>query len=199
MQAELPRSVRLDGAHVHLEPLSVDHLPELFAAAGGDDRVWQWLPADTPRTEQDLADIAAPLIAEQEAGQCVAFAVIPVATGQAAGWTTMHDALAEHRAVEIGWTWYARSIWRTAINTECKLLLLAYAFESLGMERVQFKTDHLNTRSQAAIERIGGIREGVLRHHRLRPDGTWRDTVYYSILAAEWPAARKRLTDLLDR
>jgi RimJ/RimL family protein N-acetyltransferase len=101
--------------------------------------------------------------------------------------------------LEIGWTWYARAHWRSAVNTEAKLLLLTHAFEDLGMGRVQLKTDHLNTRSQQAIARLGATREGVLRRHRRRADGSWRDSVYFSLLAEEWPAAKARLTERLER
>lgn len=100
--------------------------------------------------------------------------------------------------LEIGSTWYGRAHWRSAVNTETKLLLITHAFEELGMGRVQLKTDHLNVRSQEAIARLGARREGVLRRHRRRPDGTWRDTVYFSLLADEWPEARARLEARLD-
>jgi RimJ/RimL family protein N-acetyltransferase len=99
----------------------------------------------------------------------------------------------EHRRLEIGWTWYGAAYQRTPVNTECKLLLLTHAFDVLGCNRVEFKTDHMNTRSQVAIERLGATREGVFRRHRIRRDGTLRDTVWYSIIREEWPAVRARL------
>lgn len=123
----------------------------------------------------------------------VPFAVIHRASGQAVGWTTYLDVDVANERLEIGWTWYGRAHWRSAVNTESKLLLLTHAFEELGMGRVQLKTDHLNERSQAAIARLGARREGVLRRHRRRHDGSWRDTVYFSLLADEWPEAKARL------
>nr|BFE82743.1 hypothetical protein GCM10020093_053440 [Planobispora longispora] len=113
-------------------------------------------------------------------------------SGRAVGWTTYIDVPGYDESVEIGWTWYGRAVWRTAVNTECKILLIDHAF-GLGFNRVQLKTDHLNTRSQAAIRRLGCVYEGTLRRHRRRPDGTWRDTVYFSMLEEEWPANRARL------
>lgn len=155
--------------------------------------VWQWQGGPAPQTEEEMGATLTVLMEEAERGECVPFAVIDRAGDQAIGWTTYMDIDAANERLEIGWTWYGRAYWRSAVNTEAKLLLLTHAFEELGMGRVQLKTDHLNLRSQAAIERIGAQREGVLRRHRRRPDGTWRDTVYFSILAEEWPAAKKRL------
>lgn len=155
--------------------------------------VWQWQGGPAPQTEEEMGATLTVLMEEAERGECVPFAVIDRAGDQAIGWTAYMDIDAANERLEIGWTWYGRAYWRSAVNTEAKLLLLTHAFEDLGMGRVQLKTDHLNLRSQAAIERIGAQREGVLRRHRRRPDGTWRDTVYFSILAEEWPAAKKRL------
>lgn len=124
----------------------------------------------------------------------VSFAVIHRADGRAIGWTTYMDIDVANERLEIGWTWYGRMYWPTAVNTESELLLLTHAFEDLGMGRVQLKTDHLNHRSQDAIARLGAQREGVLRRHRRRHDGTWRDTVYFSLLAEEWSAAKARLS-----
>lgn len=118
----------------------------------------------------------------------------PQETGRAVGWTTYIATPGYADSIEIGWTWYGRAVWRSAVNTTCKILLIDHAFDKLGVNRVQLKTDNLNTRSQAAIRRIGGVPEGVLRRQRRRPDGTWRDTAYFSILDDEWPAHRARLT-----
>jgi RimJ/RimL family protein N-acetyltransferase len=185
--------VVLDGHAVRLEPLTLAHIPGLFLAAGGDDEVWRWMPAPTPRTEAELARIAGGLIDDD---RHVPFAVILKETGRPVGWTTYCDATGFDASIEIGWTWYGRAVWRSAVNTECKLLLIGHAFDKLGFNRVQLKTDCLNTRSQAAVRRIGGVEEGTLRRHRRRPDGTWRDTVYFGILDDEWPAHRARLTGL---
>lgn len=189
MTAKLPVPVVLENDVVRLEPLSMEHVPDLFSAGGGDDELWRWLPISTPRTEQDLAKTARTLMDDDKH---VPFAVIPKATGRPAGWTTYCDVPGFDESVEIGWTWYGRAHWRTAVNTNCKLLLLDHAF-ALGYNRVLLKTDVLNLRSQAAIQRIGGVHEGTLRRHRKRPDGTWRDTVCFGILEEEWPQHRTRL------
>lgn len=193
MPAKIPAPVTLTGRHVTLVPLSMDHLGDLFAAGGGDDEVWRWQGGVAPRTEAELGATLAGLLADAERGTYLPFAVIHRASGKAIGWTTFMDVDAAHERLEIGWTWYGRAHWRSAVNTETKLLLMTHAFEELGMGRVQLKTDHLNLRSQAAIARLGAQREGVLRRHRRRPDGTWRDTAYFSLLAEEWPAAKSRL------
>ncbi|ANZ14251.1 acetyltransferase [Streptomyces noursei ATCC 11455] len=153
----------------------------------------RWLGGPVPQTQAELGDKLASVLEAAEQGVYVPFVVIHRATDKAIGWTTYMDIDVDDERLEIGWTWYGRAYWRTAVNTESKLLLLTHAFEDLGMGRVQLKTDHLNHRSQAAIERIGGRREGVLRRHYRRPDGTWRDTVYFSILADEWPEAKRNL------
>ncbi|MEU2515443.1 GNAT family N-acetyltransferase [Streptomyces syringium] len=196
MPATTPSPVTLTGRHVRLVPLTMEHLDELFAAGGGDEEVWRW-QGPTPHTREEFAAKLGGLLEAAEQGEYIPFAVIHRATGQAVGWTTFMDVDTEHERLEIGWTWYGRAFWRTAVNSETKLLLLTHAFEELGMGRVQLKTDHMNHRSQAAIARLGAQREGVLRHHRRRPDGTWRDTVYFSILSEEWPALKARLSPLL--
>lgn len=186
MTAKLPAPTVLENDVVRLEPLTLSHVPDLFTAAGGDDEVWQWLTS-TPRTEAELSALAAAVLENH-----VAFAVIQKATGRAVGWTTYADVPGFDESVEIGWTWYGRAVWRTAVNTSCKLLLIDHAF-SLGYNRVLLKTDIRNQRSQQAIKRIGGVHEGTLRRHRKRPDGTWRDSVYFGILEEEWPEHRARL------
>ncbi|MFF3941008.1 GNAT family N-acetyltransferase [Streptomyces phaeofaciens] len=193
MPASVPSPVTLTGRHVRLEPLAQTHLGELFAAGGRDEEVWRWQGGPAPRTQEELGDTLSTLLEDSGRGAYVPFAVIHRASGQAIGWTTYMDIDVADERLEIGWTWYGRAYWRSAVNTESKLLLLTHAFEDLGMGRVQLKTDHLNHRSQAAIARLGAQREGVLRRHRRRPDGTWRDTVYFSILAPEWPAIKERL------
>ncbi|GAB7106898.1 GNAT family protein [Streptomyces phaeofaciens JCM 4814] len=193
MPASIPSPVTLTGRHVRLEPLAQTHLGELFAAGGRDEEVWRWQGGPAPRTQEELGGTLSTLLEEAGHGACVPFAVIHRVSGQAIGWTTYMDIDVADERLEIGWTWYGRAYWRSAVNTESKLLLLTHAFEDLGMGRVQLKTDHLNHRSQAAIARLGAQREGVLRRHRRRPDGTWRDTVYFSILAPEWPAIKERL------
>ncbi|MCX0244742.1 GNAT family N-acetyltransferase [Streptomyces drozdowiczii] len=194
MTATRPLPVTLTGRHVRVEPLATAHLDDLFAAGGDDDEVWRWLGGPVPRTRQDMEAALAAMLAN---ASYVPFAVVHRATGRAIGWTSFLDIDVEHERLEIGSTWYGRAYWRTAVNTETKLLLLTHAFEDLGMGRVQLKTDHLNERSQKAIARLGARHEGVLRRHRRRPDGSWRDTVYFSLLADEWPEAKARLAERL--
>lgn len=190
MTAKMPSPVELENDVVRLTPLTLGHVPDLFAAGGGDEDLWRWMPAATPQSEADVAAIATKLI---EGPQYLAFAVIPQSTGRAVGWTTLGDVPTYDESIEIGWTWYGRAVWRTAVNTNCKILLLDHCFDAVGYNRVLLKTDHLNLRSQTAIRRIGGVYEGTLRRHRLRPDGTWRDSAHFSILAEEWPEHRARL------
>ncbi|MFJ8692463.1 GNAT family N-acetyltransferase [Streptomyces roseolilacinus] len=194
MTATRPSPTTLTGRHVRLEPLEPRHLSDLFAAGGRDEEVWRWQGGPAPRSEKELAAKLRDVLAEAERGELVPFAVVHRAEDRAVGWTCYLDVAVDDERLEIGWTWYGRAYWRTAVNTESKLLLLTHAFEGLGMGRVQWKTDHLNHRSQAAIARLGARREGVLRRHRRRPDGTWRDSVYFSLLADEWPPAKERLS-----
>ncbi|MGW5397328.1 GNAT family N-acetyltransferase [Streptomyces sp. NPDC003952] len=189
MSAKSPSPVVLTGRHVRLEPLTRSHLPDLYEAGGRDEEVWRWQGGPAPQSQEEMGATLDTVLG----GEYLPFAVIHLASGKAVGWTTYLDISPEHERLEIGWTWYGRAYWRSAVNTESKLLLLTHAFEDLGMGRVQLKTDHLNTRSQAAIARLGAQREGVLRRHRRRPDGTWRDSVYFSLLADEWPQAKARL------
>lgn len=191
MTAKMPPAAELENDVVRLTPLTLDHVPDLFAAAGKDDEVWRWLPVPTPQTERHLTKTATYVL--EDPGH-VAHAVILKESGRAVGWTTYIDCPGADMSLEIGWTWYGRAVWRTAVNTSCKLLLIDHAFDTLGFNRVQLKTDIMNQRSQNAIQRIGGVYEGTLRRQRLRPDGTWRDTVYFGILEEEWPAHRARLS-----
>ena len=132
-------------------------------------------------------------------GDVFAWAIVDVASGEAVGGTTYLDIALADKRVEIGSTWHGRAFWRTAINTECKLLLLRHAFETLGCNRVQLKTDARNERSQTAIARLGAVREGVLRAQMVMPDGWVRDTVMFSIIKSEWPAVKARLAAMLAR
>jgi RimJ/RimL family protein N-acetyltransferase len=179
--------VTLRGEHVTLEPVAPRHHADLLAAAQ-DDAVWEWLPWARPLSEDDVAA----MIATQE-GIALVFAQVDAASGRAVGFTTYRDIDDAHRTVEVGGTWIGRPWWRTAINTEAKLLLIGHAFETLGANRVALKTDIRNERSQAAIARLGAVREGVVRHQYVRRDGTLRDTVLFSIVPAEWPAVKAKL------
>jgi len=181
----------LSGRHVRLEPIGEQHVASLFDAAQDDD-VWKWLPAQRPRTPGAIRQ------ALLNAGDTkIPFAQVEVASGRAVGVTMYLDVRPADGGVEIGGTWIGKPWWRTSINTEAKLLMLGHAFERCGANRVQLKTDSLNARSQQAIARLGAVREGVLRHHMLRRDGTFRDTVMFSVLAGEWPAVREHLRDRL--
>lgn len=198
MTAKLPAPVTLVGRHVRLEPLGRHHLSDLFAAGGGDEEVWRWVPSGTPHTEAEFAAVIDKRLAEIEGGTAVVFAVIDLAGGRAIGMTGYYDFDAVNELVEIGGTWYARTAWRTAVNTESKLLLLTHAVEDLGMGRVFWKADSLNERSRSAISRLGATFEGIHRRDRLRADGSWRDSAYFSMLADEWPEAKSRLTERLS-
>ena len=179
-----PEPVVLSGSGVRLEPLGAEHADDLAVAAQDDD-VWRWLPVTRPRTADDVRALVA-----GHSGD-LAFAV--VVDGRAQGSTAYLDVDLEVGGLEIGWTWYAKALWATSVNPACKLLLLEHAFEDLGAERVTLKTDRLNARSQAAIRKLGAQYDGTLRHARRRPDGSVRDTAYFSILAAEWPGVRDGL------
>jgi RimJ/RimL family protein N-acetyltransferase len=179
--------VTLAGEHVRLEPAGEAHLADLVAA-GADPVVWAHLP--WPQAG-DRAAMRALLEAERRVA--LPFAQIEVASGRAIGITTYRDVDERNRTLEIGGTWLGRPWWRSAINTEAKLLFLGHAFDVLRANRVAIKTDIRNERSQAAIARLGAVREGVLRHQMIRPDGSLRDTVLFSVLSEEWPAVREHL------
>jgi RimJ/RimL family protein N-acetyltransferase len=195
--ASAPLDVVLVGDHVRLEPLGPQHARDLAEELGTDDDVWRWL-VDPPGDEAGMAVFVAGAMAERAAGDRFPFAVVELSSGRAVGSSSYLDIVPEHRRIEIGWTFYARRVWRSAVNTESKLLLLGHAFDDLGYERVALKTHHENQRSQAAIARLGATREGVLRHHMVDRYGGWRDSVYYSILSAEWPQVRDGLRAALD-
>ena len=155
--------------------------------------MWAWLPWPRPSTEARRRRDA-----RRGAAGAHPFAQVDAATGRAVGITTYRDVDERHRTLEIGGTWIGRPWWRTAINTEAKLLFLGHAFETLGANRVAIKTDIRNERSQAAIARLGAVREGVVRHQYIRRDGTLRDTVLYSVIPEEWPAVRAHLQARLE-
>ena len=184
--------VTLEGAHVRLEPLTRAHLDAL-AEVGLDPDLWIWT-ASTVRTRDDLAAYVETALAGQADGTALPFATVDRASGRVVGSTRFGNYVAAHRRVEIGWTFVAPPWQRTAVNTEAKLLMMAHAFDTLGLTRVEWKTDALNARSRAAIRRLGAIEEGTLRSHMVVRDGRLRDTVYFSVTADEWPAVRDRLT-----
>ncbi len=188
--------VTLEGEHARLAPLTDEHAAALLEA-GRDPDVWRYMNSPPPRTVEDLRTWMARALA---AGQPqVPLVIIHRGSGRPAGSTRYFDIRVEHRALEIGHTWLGREFQRTPVNTECKLLLLRHAFETLGAYRVQFKTDARNGQSQRALERIGAVKEGVLRRHVVLWDGYVRDSVYYSVIDSDWPIVRGRLEGLLHR
>lgn len=192
-----PEPIVLEGTHVRLEPLAAHHRADLEAAVAEDPDALRLgaLQLVVEGWNSWFGEAAAG-VAD---GRYVAWATVERETGRTVGSTRFGDIDLPSERLEIGWTWLAPSRWRTALNTEAKLLQLGYAFDGLGAGRVALKTDARNLRSQAAIERIGGVREGTLRRHLRMPDGFIRDSVYFSILADEWPAARDRLEARLRR
>ncbi|MCW2614693.1 MAG: family acetyltransferase [Frankiales bacterium] len=186
-----PEPVVLTGGGVTLEPLALAHVPDLLVA-GADADVWRWLPAAPPRSLVEMTSLVEQAVADPAR---LAWAV--VVDGRAVGSTSYLDVDPELGGLEVGWTWYSPAHWRTSVNPACKHLLLGHAFDDLGAGRVLLKTDALNARSRSAIGRLGAQYDGTLRHHRLRPDGTVRDTAYFSLLAAEWPQIRAGLDERL--
>lgn len=188
--------VTLTGRHVRLEPLSLTHTPDL-AEAGRDEAIWRYMPYAPVRSEADMRAWIEEMLRRQRLGGDLPFAVVHLGSGRAIGATRYMEIQPRNRALEIGGSWYAPEHQRTAANTESKLLLLEHAFERLGAIRVQFKADLRNERSQRAIERLGAVREGVLRNNLIMPDGFVRSSVYYSILADEWPGVKAGLEERL--
>lgn len=190
-----PAPVTLLGRHVRLEPLRTDHAADLHEAAR-DPSIWTYLSrAAFPDTEGWIAEA----LAEVAAGRQIAFATIDLEAGRAVGSTRYLDIRPTDRGIEIGSTWLETAAQRTAINTECKYLLLEHAFETLGALRVQLKTDARNIRSQNAIARMGAVREGVLRSHMIVRDGYVRDSVFFSVVDSEWPSVKASLLAKLGR
>ena len=183
--------LELTGQYVKLLPLASGHTEALFAAAQ-DPGIWTYMSLQVA-TIADMTRLVQQALVARQQGQEYPFVIFDQQTGHLVGSTRFLDISVTHRNLEIGWTWLAPEVWRTRINTECKYLLLRHCFETLDLLRVQLKTDGRNLRSQQAIERIGGVKEGVLRQHRIMPDGYVRDSVYYSILATEWPAVKTKL------
>lgn len=189
--------VTLEERGVRLVPLALEHEAGLRAAAA-DGELWKLRITSVPEpqhTRQYIQDA----LSQRDAGQRFAFAVLDAATGTVLGSTSYHDILPSVQRLEIGWTWYAQHCQRTHVNTVCKLLMLGHAFDTLGCQVVGWRTDNFNFASQRAIERLGAKKDGVIRGHALRRDGTIRDTVMYSMRSGEWPEARAQLRYLLDK
>lgn len=189
--------VTLEGSRVRLEPLAERHLDDL-ARVADDDAVWRWITA-LPMDERGLRAWFDETRANAEAASEVPFATVDLASGRAVGSTRFMTIAPEHRRLEIGWTWVGTAYQRTGANREAKYLQLRHAFETLHAERVEFKTHARNERSRGALVGIGATFEGVLRHHTIMPDGTNRDSAFYSVLASEWPAVGARLEATLAR
>jgi RimJ/RimL family protein N-acetyltransferase len=193
-----PAPVVLEGRHARLEPLDPRHADALFDA-GRDERIWTYLPRGPFADPADARGWIDEARAAQAKGLEVPFAIVHAASGNVAGSTRFLDIRPADRGLEIGWTWIAPAYQRTPLNTECKYLLLRYAFEALGATRVQLKTDSRNVKSQIAIDRIGATREGTLRHHMIVRDGYVRDSVFFSVTETDWPLVKQRLERFLDR
>jgi RimJ/RimL family protein N-acetyltransferase len=192
-----PKPTTLEGHGVRLEPLAREHAAGLTEAAK-DGKLWELFFTSVPEVEQVQAYISGAL-AGQEKGDMLPWAVRDLKSGAIVGSTRYHDIIPASDRVEIGWTWYAKRVQRSHVNTACKLLLFEYAFEKLGCKVVGLRTDNFNFRSQRAIEALGAKKDGVIRHHWVRRDGSVRDTVMYSVLAHEWPDVKRYLEFRLKR
>lgn len=192
------KPVVLQGKHVRLEPMTESHAPAL-AEIGIGQPFWDFMVYGKINTVDDMRAWVLDVLARAESGTDLPFVAIHLASGRVAGATRYLNIMPNDRGLEIGGTWYGSEFQRTAVNTECKYLLFSHAFEILGCIRVQLKTDSRNERSQKAIERIGAVKEGVLRNHMILPDGHYRHSVYYSILDTEWPDVKKRLEEMMEK
>jgi RimJ/RimL family protein N-acetyltransferase len=192
-----PEPYTLEAPLVRLEPMSADHAAGLEAAAR-DGELWNLRITSVPGPGETPAYIATALKGQAD-GHMLPFVVRDVPSGKIIGSTRYHDIVVPIERLEIGYTWYGKSWQRTHVNTSCKLLLMTHAFETLGAQLVGWRTDNYNFASQRAIERLGARKDGVLRHHALRRDGTVRDTVMYSLSAGEWPEVKAQLQYLLAR
>ncbi len=192
------KDIVLTGRVVRLEPLGLQHADDL-ARAGADASIWRYYPGGIFDTLERMREYINSAQAKTSGGAEHPFAIIRLSDGRAVGSTRYFDVRPADRGLEIGHTWLDVEAQRTAINTECKYLLLRHAFEVLGCIRVQLKADARNTQSQRAMERIGCVREGVLRSQIIMPDGHRRDSVMYSIIECEWPGVRARLEGMLAR
>lgn len=192
------KPVVLTGKHVRLEPMTEKHVPGL-AEIGLGQAFWDFMLYGNIETVDDMRNWVMDILSRAEKGTDLPFVAIHLASGRVAGATRYLNIMPRDRGLEIGGTWYGLDFQRTPVNTECKYLLLRHAFETLGCIRVQLKTDLRNERSQKAIERLGAVKEGVLRNHMILPDGRYRHSVFYSILDTEWPAVKNRLEERMAR
>ena len=186
------KPIVLQGKYVRLEPMTEEHVPGL-AEVGAGQTFWDFMLYGNINSVDDMRNWVLDILSRAKKGTDLPFVVIHLVSGRVAGATRYLNIVPKDRGLEIGGTWYGPEFQRTPVNTECKYLLLQHAFETLGCIRVQLKTDLRNERSQKAIERLGAVKEGVLRNHMILPDGRYRDSVFYSILDTEWPEVKKRL------
>ncbi len=201
LQTRYRTQVTLEGESIRLVPLALEHAEPLWDVLRDQvDEVWAYLGSvDQPSSVEDYKVLVQDALDLQTTGTELPFSVIESASGKAIGTTRLLDMSVQHRHAEIGWTWYAPEYWRTSVNTQCKYLLLQHAFEELECIRVQLRTDERNARSRAAIERIGGKLEGVIRKDRIYKNGWQRSSAQYSILAEEWPARKAWFEEQLRR
>lgn len=192
------KPVTLVGNHVRLEPMTEEHTAAL-AEIGAGQNFWDFMLYGRMNSVDDMHNWVLDILSRAEKRTDLPFVAIHIGSGRVAGATRYLNIMPKDRGLEVGGTWYGLDFQRTAVNTECKYLLLRHAFETLGCIRVQIKTDLLNERSQKAIERIGAVKEGVLRNHMILPDGRIRHSVFYSILETEWPQVKLRLQEMLDK
>lgn len=192
-----PQPVTLEGKIVRLEPLSLEHSAGLLDVAA-EESIWRFSAFPAPASLDQASDWIGVRLADQAAGQRLPFAVICLADGRFAGSTGYGSISRQYRTMEIA-SWYGLDYQRTGVNTECKYLLLKYAFEELAVLRVSLNVDLENLRSRRAVERIGGVQEGILRKHRIRRDGTRRDTVIFGFINDDWPQVKLNLERLMDR
>ena len=192
-----PQPITLEGKLVRLEPLTLEHAPGLLAV-GAEESIWSFFSVVAPDNLAEAARWIEIRLADQASGQRIPFAVISLADGRFAGSTGYAAINRQHHTLEIA-SWYGLDYQRTGVNTECKYLLIRYAFEELGAIRVGLNVDVTNTRSRRAVERIGGVQEGIIRKQRIRRDGSHRDTVIFGIVDDDWPQVKANLEHLMDR
>lgn len=191
------KRITLTGKHVRLEPMSETHIPGLTEIGAGQD-FWGFMLYGDIKTEADMRSWVLDILERETKGTDLPFVAIHLESGRVAGATRYLNTMPKDRGLEVGGTWYGTDFQRTAVNTECKYLLLTHAFETLKCIRVQIKTDSRNERSQKAIERLGAVKEGVLRNHMILPDGRFRHSVFYSVLDTEWGEVKKRLQRMME-
>lgn len=193
---ELPRPISLDNAYVSLLPVALDHAAG-YLEIGRDPEIWKYLAPDPFKSRSDAEKWIAGMLARSSSSGAVTFSIYDKLSGRLAGSSSYLDVRANHGGLEIGYTWYGKNFQRTHVNTASKLALLEHAFEALNANRVQFQTDARNQASQKAIARIGASKEGILRQHKIYPDGYIRDSVWFSVVRNEWPDVKERLLGFL--